>query len=222
MIKYWFNYEKNMLNEEEQKRLCDKVYEQLKIRANEKVLKELGFNIESDEETEQSQELGLEKLAHMVYQCTKAVYKDICLKHSTEQIYAFSLANENSFTSLYYVANTLEELKLQEDDLESKYFEENWEIDNENIRYVNTVLQELMNKTRGKKRKEDLKEQILDIFVKCMKKLREEQYFGKDILLNVYVRDYLDDQEMIKIYQVLNNREECNVYSKLMTGELSV
>ncbi len=223
MIKYWFNYEKNRLNEEEQKRLCDKVYEQLKIMANEKLLEELGFNNRDEEEARQPQDFDSEHLENIVCQCTKAVYKDICLKHSTEQIYAFSLANESSFTSLFYVANTLEELKLQEDDLESKYFEENWEIweiDNKNIRNVNAVLLDLMNKTRGKKKREELKEQILDIFVECMKKLREEQYFGKDILLNVYVREYLDDQEMIKIYRELNNTEESNIYSKLMTEEL--
>lgn len=170
MIKYWFNYEKNRLNEEEQKSLCDKVYEQLKIVANNKMLKELGFNSGDEEETRQSQNFDLGKLEDVIYQCTKDVYKDISMKHSTEQIYAFSLANEPSFTSLYYVANTLEELKLQEDDLESKYFEENWaiwETDNENIGTVNAVLLDLMNKTRGKKKKEDLKEQILDLFVQC-------------------------------------------------------
>lgn len=40
------------------------------------------------------------------------------------------------------------------------------------------------------------------------------------MLLNVYVRDYLDEQEMIKIYQKLNNSKESNIYSKLMTEEL--
>ncbi len=106
------------------------------------------------------------KLEDIVYQCTKAVYKDICLKYSNEKIYAFSLANESSFTSLFYVANTLEELKLQEDDLELKYFEENWkiwEIDNENIRNANAVLLDLMNKARGKKKKEDLKNEIMKL-----------------------------------------------------------
>lgn len=223
MIKYWFNYEKNRLNEGDQNRLCDKVYGQLKISGNEKMLKELGFDYAEQEESPSSQAVCLEPLEDILYQCTKKVYKYICSKYNTEQIYAFSLANETSFTSLYYVANTLEELKLQEDDLESKYFEENWkiwEIDNEDIRKVNEVLLDLMNKTHGKEKKEDMKEKILDIFVKCMKRLKEEQYFGKEILLNVYVRDYLDDQEMIDIYRELNNRKESNIYSKLVTGEL--
>lgn len=222
MIKYWFNYEKNRLNEEERKRLYDKVYEQLKIRANEKMLKELNFDITDENETIQTQEIDLVKLKEIIYYCTKVVYKDICMKHSTEQIYAFSLANESSFTSLFYVANTLEELELQEE-LEAKYFEENWEIweiDNENIRNANVVLLDLMNKVYEKKKKADLKEQILDIFVKCMKELREEQYFGEDILLNVYIRDYLDNEEMIEIYQELNNRKESDIYRQLIIQEI--
>ena len=187
------------------------------------MLKELGLEHTMQKENSKSQAVCLDSLEDTLYQCTKKVYKYICSKYNTEQIYAFSLANETSFTSLYYVANTLEELKSQEDDLESKYFEENWkiwEIDNEDIRNVNVVLLDLMNKTHGKKKKDDMKEKILDASVKCMKRLKEEQYFGKDMLLNVYVRDYLDDQEMIEIYRELNSSKESNIYSKLMAGEL--
>lgn len=49
-----------------------------------------------------------------------------------------------------------------------------------------------------------------------MKYLRECHFFNDNILLNVYIREYLSSEDMIEIYQLLNDTTDIKEFYQFM------
>lgn len=223
IIRFWLNYELDKMDNFHKEELIKAVVEELKIFGHSRLIEELGLgSINNDIKAE---DFSLKEFEKELVECIKYMFHKIQKKYNDEHIYAFSLANTEYFDSLFFVANTEEELEEQNNDLESKYFEENWgiwEIDDEKVLAINEPICSFIKKIENPDERIKFSDSLIDIYIKSMKQLRDNHFFDENLLLNVYVRDYLSDEEMINIYQLLNKAENSEEYLKIFNDDLEI
>jgi hypothetical protein len=60
--------------------------------------------------------------------------------------------------------------------------------------------------------------EFFSFLIKCLKQLRDEKFFDsvypESILINFYVREYHDNDEMIRIFESLNTKEETELFAE--------
>lgn len=156
-------------------------------------------------------------------ECIKIVYRHLLNKYQSEHIYAFSLANTSSFDGLYFLANTVEFLDTcrKEYFLDYKYNEEEWKIwivEDEKIKEISKKLKNFLDTINNRKYQEEFFERMISLYVDILKQLRDEGFFNPNILLNVYIREYMDDMDMISIYEELNSKDAVEEYKKFLIG----
>jgi hypothetical protein len=103
--------------------------------------------------------------------------------------------------------------------LDYKYNEEEWEIwviDNEYINKLSTKLKEYHKKISDKKQKQIFYNKLIELYVQSLSQLRKANYFTSDILLNVYIREYLSEMEMIRIYKELYGENRTVEYKRFL------
>lgn len=79
----------------------------------------------------------------------------------------------------YAVANTKEELESQNNNLESKYFEENWDIwdiNDDRVAQVNTSVNKFIKELDSREERSKFKERLIQLYLKCMKDLRNSHF----------------------------------------------
>jgi hypothetical protein len=63
---------------------------------------------------------------------------------------------------------------------------------------------------------------FFNCLIKCLKQLRDEKFFDsvypERILINFEVREYYNNDDMIRIFEVLNTREEAELYARECLG----
>ena len=61
-----------------------------------------------------------------------------------------------------------------------------------------------------------------DFLIKCLKQLRDEKYFEsvypERILINFEVWEYYNEDEMMRIFEELNTKEEAKLFSRFLYG----
>jgi len=172
---------------------------------------------------EENVKFNFDEFRKEVLECIKVVYRRLLSKYQSEHIYAFSLASTSSFDDLYFLANTVEFLDScrKEYFLDYKYDEEEWQIwivEDEIVKAVSKKLKDFSDTMNDRKTQEDFFERLISLYVGILKDLKNEGFFNPDILLNVYVREYIDDMDMINIYKELNNEDAVEEYKKFLIG----
>ena len=120
---------------------------------------------------------------------------------------------------MFFVANTEEDLLRQGNDLETKYSEENWDIwdiNDERVAEINISINSFIKSLDDPDEKYKFKERLIQVYIRCMKYLRECHFFNDNILLNVYIREYLSSEDMIEIYQLLNDTTDIKEFYQFM------
>ncbi len=139
-----------------------------------------------------------------------------------DDMYIMSIEYFPEFTTFIAIrANTYSYLKEQADEDDAdyayyKYCEEEWDID-EDIKEVSRVLQAKYNEMEEKyddeafeELQEEHAEKIIDVCMNAMKRFKETDTYKKfrKLYLNVYLREYFDEEETIRIFAELNG-EDC-------------
>ena len=144
-----------------------------------------------------------------------------------DDMYIMSIEYYPDFTTFVAVrGNTYSYLaeQAEEDDEEYtyyKYCEEEWDL-LEDLKEVSTVLQTTYNEmeeTYGDDEFDELQEEhatkIIDVCKNVMKKFKDTDVYKEypKLYLNVYVREYFDEEETIEIFRELNGEEAIEEYS---------
>ena len=166
-----------------------------------------------------------------------ALYKEICrimLKHSGNDIYAFSVKYEPDFTPYIAVVENSKS-HLEEtvgNDTQNyfyyKYCEEEWEdaeiikdLSDQLCHYYNDIKKWasddslLQEETIGEHR-----DKIIAICVNVLIKVKQSKEYAvfPNLNLNVYIREFLSNEEELLLYQKLNDREVVKEYKKYLLG----
>jgi len=64
--------------------------------------------------------------------------------------------------------------------------------------------------------------EFFDFLIKCLKQLRDEKYFEsvypERILINFEVREFFSEDEMMRIFEELNTKEEAKLFARFLYG----
>ena len=139
-----------------------------------------------------------------------------------DDMYIMSIEYFPEFTTFIAIrTNTYSYLKEQVDeDDESytyyKYCEEEWDL-YEDVKEISSALQAEYNEMEEKynddafeEAQEKHAEKVIDICMNVMKKFKETDTFKKfkKLYLNVYLREYFDEEEILRIFAELNG-DDC-------------
>lgn len=145
-----------------------------------------------------------------------------------DNMYIMSLEYFPEFTTFIAIrANTYSYLKkhVKEDDEEYtyyKYCEEEWGL-YENLKEISSALQAEYSEMEEKyddeefdKLQEEHTTKIIDVCKNVMKKFKETDIYKefKKLYLNVYVREYFNEEETILIFGELNGKDSIGEYSQ--------
>lgn len=145
-----------------------------------------------------------------------------------DDMYIMSIEYFPKFTTFIAIrANTYSYLEEQvdEDDEEYtyyKYCEEEWDL-LEDIKEISSVLQVEYNEIEEKYDDEEFEKlqkehakKIIDVCKSVMSKFKETDTYKefKKLYLNVYVREYFNEEETIQIFGELNGKDSIEEYSK--------
>lgn len=145
-----------------------------------------------------------------------------------DDMYIMSIEYFPDFTTFIAIrANTYSYLEGQveaddEDYTYYKYCEEEWDL-YEDVKEVSSLLQAEYNEMEEKCDEDEFDElqnehaeKIIDICKNVMKKFKETDTYKefKKLYLNVYVREYFDEEETIQIFEELNGKESIEEYSE--------
>lgn len=219
MIRFWLNYELERMEDSGKSELVNKWINQLNDIGHDDVIKMLGFDKKQTNSEIKADDFILTEYESELINCIKYIFKKLCKKQESKHIYAFSIANVDSFDSMFFVANTKEELESQNNNLESKYFEENWDIwdiNDDRVAQINAPVNKFIKELDSQDERSKFKERLIQLYVKCTKDLRNSHFFNDNILLNVYIREYLSPEDMVEIYQLLNDTVDISDFYQLM------
>ena len=166
------------------------------------------------------------KLKSSIYESINIAFEEIINKYS--DVYSFTLDISDCLCSLGIIANTESYLKEQtsndinhEDYFYYKYSCVEWDIWNSNedkFNLISSNIKEYIEKNEFKFVNQDysytdeffeLQSKIFDICVKSLKEFSNSKLYKKhsNIILNFEVREYFDEDEIIKIFSYLNPDE---------------
>lgn len=220
MIKFWLDYELKELSEKDGENLVKVIKAILDSSGELDLLADLSIVTEKNM-LKCNEEFAYEVFYEELLECIKSVFSEICNKYQDYKVYSFSLACTNLFDDLYFVANTSEYLATKKIDysLDYKYNEDEWEIwviDNEHINKLSAKLKEYNKKITDKKQKQIFHNKLIELYVQSLSQLRKINYFTSDILLNIYIREYLSEKEMICIFKELNGEDRTVEYKRFL------
>lgn len=219
MIKFWLDYELKNLDSSKKTELINKLAKQLTDLGHNDVIEKLDFDKNRTSNGLKAEDFSLIEYESELIDCIKYIFEKMCKEHKEEHIYAFSISNTDSFESMFFVANTEEDLLRQGNDLETKYSEENWDIwdiNDERVAEINISINSFIKSLDDPDEKYKFKERLIQVYIRCMKYLRECHFFNDNILLNVYIREYLSSEDMIEIYQLLNDTTDIKEFYQFM------
>lgn len=145
-----------------------------------------------------------------------------------DDMYIMSIEYFPEFTTFIAIrANTYSYLEEQvdEDDEEYtyyKYCEEEWDLW-EDIKDISSVLQVQYNEMEEKyddegfeKVQKEHAKKIIDVCKNVMSKFKETDTYKefKKLYLNVYIREYFNEEETIQLFGELNGKDSIEEYSK--------
>lgn len=147
--------------------------------------------------------------------------------YNKDDMYIMSIEYFPDFTTFIAIrANTYSYLEEQveeedEDYTYYKYCEEEWDL-YESLEEISSVLQDEYNKMEEKYDDDEFDElqtehatKIIDVCKNVMKKFKETDTYKefKKLYLNVYVREYFNEEETIQIFGELNGKDSIEEYS---------
>lgn len=225
MFLFWFDYENARFNPKEQARFLKAVKKWAKIFDSTEILEYLGINSKAMKKHSPKMSKGtLEKFEKLLLNTTKKAYSSITAVYS--DVYAFSMVCTNTFDYIYYVANTEEqyhkmkiESKMRGINISSffyRYNEEEWKIavdKGESFEELHELLDQIEQENP-----EEYDSIIVDICTNVIKKLRDENYFSKECLINLHIWEYFTNEYMMEMFLDFNNKNEADAYKRFLMG----
>lgn len=145
-----------------------------------------------------------------------------------DDMYIMSIEYFPEFTTFIAIrANTYSFLEEQAEETDEeytyyKYCEEEWDL-YEDLKDISSVLQAEYNEMEEKYDNKEFNElqdkhalKIIDVCKNVMKKFKETDTYKEftKLYLNVYIREYFDNEETVKIFEELNDKDNIEEYSE--------
>lgn len=222
MFLFWLEYEHSKFDAQKQKQLLKLVKTWARNHESNDILRYLNDN-NTKKKKVNSKVSGkaLKKFEKELYDVTRTIYSSLIKNY--RDMYAFSMVCSHTFDHIYYVANTEkmynETKKNSILDYDKRYNEEEWGIFIDKGDHIDELSKSLRDIIQENPEEND--ELIVKTCLKVMSTLQNENYFSKDIFINIHVWDYFSNDEMFKIFLNLNGESKAKEYKVFLLGNES-
>lgn len=165
--------------------------------------------------------MDFKKFENLLREGIIELYNEIL--EENDKVYSLAICDDNFFNGMFISIRT-EEIDYEDGDWYDIYDPEEFDIfdpENDKIDICKNMILEYLDKFDLEEEFMQVykfKDEVIDIYIYVLKELRESVFKGK-INLDVSIRDYFREEDMIEIFGELNDEKETKIYAKLLNEE---